>query len=146
MISEQAIKDRAKQIDPCAFKSYSGSSRREAQQEALARARRELEWDTTGLREQRRYTLNDIDRMRSAIKRLQPFNHLYRPTGLPPVEEQLRTAMLGGVAPQELEDKAAERSAGNADGSLNNTSASPITATKKSIRFGTRSRARSGSD
>jgi hypothetical protein len=112
MISEQAIKDRAKQIDPCAFKSYSGSSRREAQQEALARARRELEWDTTGLREQRRYTLNDIDRMRSAIKRLQPFNHLYRPTGLPPVEEQLRTAMLGGVAPQELEDKAAERWAG----------------------------------
>ena len=38
MISEQAIKERAMQIDPCAFKSYSGSSRREAQQEALARA------------------------------------------------------------------------------------------------------------
>lgn len=109
MISEQAIKDRAKQIDPCAFRSYSGSARRDAQNAALDRARNELERESLG---QRRYTADEIDRMRSAIKRLQPFNHLYRPSGLPPVEEQLRTAMLGGVDPQELEDKADERWAG----------------------------------
>ena len=104
MISKQAIKERAMQIDPCAFKSYSGSSRREAQQEALARARRELEWSPP---EQRRYTLSEIDRMRTAIRRTQPFNNpMNRSPGVPSVEDQLRTAMIGGVDPQELEDKA----------------------------------------
>ena len=104
MISEQAIKERAMQIDPCAFKSYSGSSRRDAQQEALARARRELEWSPP---EQRRYTLNEIDRMRTATRRVQPFNNLLNRTpGVPSVEDQLRTAMLGGVDSKELEEKA----------------------------------------
>ena len=105
MISERAIKDRAMQIDPCAFKSYSGSSRHDAQQEALARARRELEWEP---REQRRYTLDEIDRMRKAISRVQPFHGAYRPPGPMSVtiEDQLRTAMIGGVDPKELEDKA----------------------------------------
>src|SRR5674476_118006 len=136
MISEQAIKERAMQIDPCAFKSYSSSSRREAQQEALARARRELEWDEDArartvkcekcgwsfmppmkggcdhkdceyTTQQRRYTLNEIDRMRTAIKRVQGFNYTNRvTTGLPSIEDQLRTAMIGGVEPQELEAKA----------------------------------------
>lgn len=103
MTSEQAIKDRAKQIDPCAFKSYSGSARRDAQQEALNQARRDLEREP---RAQRRYTIDDIDRMRKAISRVQPFNYINRPSCQPSVEEQLRTAMLGGVGPQELEDKA----------------------------------------
>jgi hypothetical protein len=103
MINEKAIFERAKQIDPCAFKSYSSSSRRYDQQEALARARRELEWEP---REQRRYTLDEIDRMRAAIRRVQPSNYMNRP--LLSVEDQLRTAMVGGVEPQELEDKADE--------------------------------------
>jgi hypothetical protein len=104
MISERAIKERAMQIDPCAFKSYSGSSRRDAQQEALSRARRELEWSSP---EQRRYTLNEIDRMRTAIRRTQPFNNpMVRSTGTPSVEDQVRTAMIGGVDPKELEEKA----------------------------------------
>ena len=103
MTSEQAVKDRAKQIDPCAFKSYSGSARRDAQQEALDQARRELEREP---RAQRRYTIDEIDRMRVAIKRVQPFNYINLPPSQPSVEEQLRTAMFGGVGPQELEDKA----------------------------------------
>lgn len=105
MTSEQAVKDRAKQIDPCAFKSYSGSARRDAQQEALDQARRELEREP---RAQRRYTIDEIDRMRVAIKRVQPirYGNEIRPNNYPSVEDQVRTAMLGGVSPQELEDKA----------------------------------------
>lgn len=103
-MSERAIKDRAMQIDPCAFKSYSGSSRRDAQQEALARARRELEWEPP----HSRYTLDEIDRMRKAISRVQPFHGAYRSPGLlsTTIEDQLRTAMVGGVDPKELEEKA----------------------------------------
>ena len=105
MISEQAIKERAMQIDPCAFKSYSGSARRDAQQEALEQARRELDGEARG---PRRYSIDEIDRMRKAICRMQRFNPFERPMREPSVETQLRTAMIGGVSPQELEDKADE--------------------------------------
>jgi hypothetical protein len=135
MISEQAIKERAMRIDPCAFKSYSGSARRDAQREALDQARNELEaveavrahtikcdkcgWSFTPpmkggcdhrdceyTPQPRRYSIDEIDRMRKAICRVQRFNPFERPMREPSVEAQLRTAMLGGVTPQELEDKA----------------------------------------
>lgn len=107
----RAVKERAKQIDPCAFKSYSGSARRDAQQVALEQARFEIEREATErahTSQQRRYTIDEIDRMRVAIKRVQPirYGNEIRPNNYPSVEDQVRTAMLGGVSPQELEDKA----------------------------------------
>jgi hypothetical protein len=103
MASEQAIKERAMQIDPCAFKSYSGPARRDAQNAALDQARCELERESHG---PRRYSIDEIDRMRKAISRVQPRNYMNWDLK-PSVEDQLRTAMLGGVTAQDLEDKAA---------------------------------------
>jgi hypothetical protein len=129
------IKERAYLIDPQCWKSYSGKATRHKQRAdsrrtaSLAQARKELIEDfnfapgaepfdvgygiTTeecvGIRGQRRYTIDEIDRMRKAILRINPYGQRFdgmkqRAT----VEDQLRTAMIGGVDPQELEDKADE--------------------------------------
>jgi DNA-binding transcriptional regulator YdaS (Cro superfamily) len=105
MPSDQVILERAKKIDPCAFKSYSGSDRRDAQHEAIQQARAELAAEAA-TPQQRRYSIDEIDRMRKALGRVQPWNYMNRDLK-PSVEDQLRTAMLGGVTAQELEDRAA---------------------------------------
>lgn len=71
--------------------------------------------------EQRKYSLDEIDRMREAVRALNPIGGpvFYGPDGPSPparlaldsnartVEDRLRTYMLGGVGPEELEAKAA---------------------------------------
>jgi hypothetical protein len=52
---------------------------------------------------QRRYTLDEIDRMRNALSVLRTPGGVYDPNRVEKqVERELRTAMLGGVDPKEI--------------------------------------------
>jgi hypothetical protein len=136
---DTAIRALAREIDPACWKSYRGSDRRDAQQASLDEARRRLASapaaEECGLgyeaahkaaadtetRWMFRYSVADIDRMRIAIERNpmlveritpwdKPFHFSNRPAR---VEGLLRTYMLNGTTPDELEkaaDEAREKS------------------------------------
>lgn len=58
---------------------------------------------------QRRYTLDEIDLMRAALSTLRTPGGVYDPNRVEKqVERELRTAMIGGVDPDEIIEKASK--------------------------------------
>ena len=92
---------RAREIDPCCWKSYSGSSRTDAQDAAVAQAAHEIAVERR--REPARYSVFDLDRMRKAIRGNPALCSAFHEHREKRIEDVLRTFMLNGTTPAELE-------------------------------------------